>query len=66
MSFSAEYEKVLQVGRPENITRLFPHSKALIVSGKVIDRALLKKTRAMTIAANGRSNIVIRGALLAA
>ena len=66
MSFSAEYEKVLRVGRPENIARLFPHSKALIVSGKVVDRALQKKTRAMTIAANGRSHIVMRGALLAA
>ncbi len=66
MFFSAEHDKVLQVGRPENISRLFPHSKALIVSGKVIDRALLKKTKAMTIAANGRSNIVMRGTLLAA
>jgi fructose-bisphosphate aldolase class II len=66
MSLSAEYEKVLEIGRPPNITRLFPHSKALLVSGKVIDRALLAKGKAMTIAANGRSNLVMRGALLAA
>lgn len=66
MSFSTEYEKVLEVGRPPNICRLFPHSKALLVSGKVIDRALLAKGKAMTIAANGRSNLVMRGALSAA
>ena len=66
MSVTAEYEKVLATGRPPNVVRLFPNSKALIVSGKVIDRALLKKGKAMTIAANGRSNLVIRGALMAA
>lgn len=66
MSFPAEYEKVLETGRPPNIQKLFPNSKALIVSGKVIDRALLEKSKAMTIAANGRSNLVMRGALKAA
>lgn len=66
MSVSADYEKVLEVGRPPNIRRLFPNSKALLVSGKVIDRALLAKGGAMTIAANGRSYSVIRGALQAA
>lgn len=66
MSFPADYDKVLEVGRPPNIKQLFPNSKALLVSGKVVDRALLKKGKAMTIAANGRSNIVMRGALLAA
>ena len=66
MKYSAEYEKVLELGRPPTIARLFPHSKALLVSGKVVDRALLAKTRAMTIAANGRSHLVIRGALQAA
>jgi fructose-bisphosphate aldolase class II len=66
MNFSEEYEKVLKIGRPPNIARLFPHSKALLVSGKVIDRAMLVKGRAMTIAANGRSHLVIRGALKAA
>ncbi len=66
MNFSEEYEKVLQIGRPPNISRLFPYSKALLVSGKVIDRAMLAKGRAMTIAANGRSHLVIRGALKAA
>jgi fructose-bisphosphate aldolase, class II len=39
---------------------------ALIVSGKVIDRAMIKKGKAMTIAANGRNHFVIRGALRAA
>lgn len=62
----ADFEKALTVGRPPNIAKLFPNSKALIVSGKVIDRALRAKGKAMTIAANGRNNFIIRGALLAA
>ncbi|MCA1988168.1 MAG: class II fructose-bisphosphate aldolase [Desulfarculus sp.] len=66
MSYAADFEKALAVGRPPNIVKLFPNSKALIVSGKVIDRAMLKKGQAMTIAANGRNHLVIRGALRAA
>jgi fructose/tagatose bisphosphate aldolase len=66
MGIHAEYEKLIEIGRPPNITYRFPHSKALIVSGKVIDRALLAKGKAMTIAANGRNSFVIRGALQAA
>jgi fructose/tagatose bisphosphate aldolase len=61
-----DFEQALAVGRPPNIVRLFPNSRALIVSGKVIDRALMAKGKAMTIAANGRNNFIIRGALLAA
>ena len=64
--YSKEFEKAVEIGRPPNITKLFPNSKALIVSGKVIDRALRKKGKAMTIAANGRNHFVIRGALAAA
>lgn len=60
------YKKLLDIGRPPNIKKLFPNSRALIVSGKVIDRAMLEKGKAMTIAANGRNYFVIRGALLAA
>ena len=63
---SPEFEKALGIGRPPNITQLFPNSRALIVSGKVIDRAMIKKGKAMTIAANGRNHFVIRGALMAA
>jgi len=63
---SKEFEKALQVGRPPNVVKLFPNSKALIVSGKVIDRALMAKGKAITMAANGRNYFVIRGALLAA
>lgn len=66
MSYSADFEKALAVGRPPNVVKLFPNSKALIVSGKVIDRAMLKKGQAMTMAANGRNHLVIRGALRAA
>ena len=61
-----DFEKALEAGRPPNIKKLFPNSKALIVSGKVIDRALRAKGKAMTIAANGRNQIVVRGALMAA
>jgi fructose-bisphosphate aldolase class II len=60
------FNQALQVGRPPNIVRLFPHSRALIVSGKYIDRAMLAKGKAIAMAANGRSHLVIRGALQAA
>jgi fructose-bisphosphate aldolase class II len=63
---SKEYEKLLQIGRPPNISSLFPNSKGLIVSGKFIDRALMAKGKAMTIAANGRNHLIIRGVLNAA
>lgn len=63
---SPEFEKALEIGRPPNIVQLFPHSRALIVSGKIIDRALSAKGKAMTIAANGRNHFVIRGVLAAA
>lgn len=66
MAYSADFEKALQVGRPPNIRQLFPNSKALIVSGKVIDRAMSAKGKAITMAANGRNYFVIRGALMAA
>ena len=65
-SSPSDFEKALQIGRPPNIAKLFPHSKALIVSGKFIDIAMLAKGDAITMAANGRSSFVIRGALKAA
>jgi fructose-bisphosphate aldolase, class II len=63
---SADFSKALEVGRPPNVKRLFPNSKALIVSGKVIDRAMIAKGKAISLAANGRNQFVIRGALRAA
>jgi fructose/tagatose bisphosphate aldolase len=66
MTLQERFRKVLEIGRPPNVRKLFPNSHALLVSGKVIDRALTAKGKAMTIAANGRSNFVIRGALQAA
>lgn len=66
MSYAVDYERALEIGRPPNISALFPHSQALLVSGKVIDRALLAKGKAMTIAANGRNHLIIRGTLRAA
>ncbi len=63
---SGDFIKALEIGRPANIKQLFPNSKALIVSGKVIDRAMIAKGKAIAIAANGRNQFVIRGALLAA
>jgi fructose-bisphosphate aldolase class II len=62
----ADFDKALAIGRPPNIARLFPNSKALIVSGKVIDRAMLSKGNALALAANGRNYFVIRGVLRAA
>ncbi len=63
---SNDFEKALKIGRPPNIVGLFPNSRALIVSGKVIDRALIAKGKAITMAANGRNVFAIRGALKAA
>ncbi len=60
------FDHALQVGRPPNIAKLFPNSRALIVSGKFIDRAMLAKGKAIAMAANGRNSFVIRGALKAA
>lgn len=66
MGTNADFQKLIQIGRPPNIAKRFPHSQALLVSGKVIDQALVAKGKAMTIAANGRNSFIIRGALMAA
>lgn len=63
---SRQFQEALKVGRPPNIVKLFPHSHALVVSGKFIDQAMIKKGKSICIAANGRSLFVIRGALKAA
>ena len=63
---SQTFDEALKVGRPPNIERLFPNSKALIISGKFIDKAILAKGKAIAMAANGRNSFVIRGALQAA
>lgn len=65
-SQSEEYSKLLDYGRPPNVKKCFPNSRALIVSGKYIDRAMLAKGSCMTIAANGRNAFVIKGTLAAA
>ena len=64
--YSDNFERALDIGRPPTVKKLFPNSKALLVSGKYIDRAMTKKGRCMTIAANGRNSFVIRGVLKAA
>ncbi|MBC2711047.1 MAG: class II fructose-bisphosphate aldolase [Desulfosarcina sp.] len=63
---SSDFTKAISVGRPPNIQKLFPNSKALLVSGKFIDLAMIKKKKAICMAANGRNAFVIRGALKAA
>ncbi len=63
---STDFKKALDIGRPPNIKKLFPHSRTLIVSGKVVDRSMLTKGHAIAMAANGRNQFVIRGALQAA
>ncbi len=65
-TISKDFETALNVGRPPVIRQLFPNSKALIVSGKFIDRAMTAKGKAISMAANGRNIFVIRGALRAA
>lgn len=66
MGVNADFETLLSVGRPPNVKKLFPHSRALLISGKVIDRAMIAKGGAMTMAANGRNFFVIQGVLRAA
>jgi fructose-bisphosphate aldolase, class II len=62
----SDFNQALTVGRPPNIKALFPNSRALLVSGKFIDLAMLTKGHRICIAANGRNLFVIRGALRAA
>ena len=66
LNYSSDFTTALDLGRPPNIKKLFPNSKALVISGKYIDHAMLLKKNSMTIAANGRNSFVIRGALAAA
>jgi len=63
--YNKDFLTILDYGRPPNVKKCFPNSKALIVSGKYIDHAMRAKG-GMTIAANGRSSFVIRGTLAAA
>ncbi len=60
------FKKALAIGRPPNVAKLFPHSQALIVSGKFVDRAMRNKGGAIAMAANGRNAFVIQGVLRAA
>ena len=62
----SDFDRAIRIGRPPNVVKLFPNSKALLVSGKFIDRAMMAKGKAIAMAANGRSNIIIRGVLQAA
>ncbi len=61
-----DFQRALEIGRPPNIVSLFPNSKALIVSGKIIDRAMMAKGNAIAIAASVRNSFAARGALMAA
>ena len=63
---SKDFDNALKVGRPPNVVNLFPNSRALIVSGKFIDRTMTEKGKAITIAANARSRLVLQGTLQAA
>ncbi|MFC1835930.1 class II fructose-bisphosphate aldolase [Thermodesulfobacteriota bacterium] len=63
---AGDFTKALEIGRPPNVAKLFPNSRALLVSGKVIDRSMLAKGDAIAIAANVRNSFVARGVLRAA
>jgi fructose-bisphosphate aldolase class II len=66
MPYAQDFEKALKIGRPPTVQSLFPNSRALLVSGKAIDRAMRAKGKAIAMAANGRNVFVVRGALRAA
>jgi fructose-bisphosphate aldolase, class II len=61
-----EFNRALEIGRPPNVVKLFPRSRALLVSGKAIDRAMIAKGNAIAIAASVRNSFVARGSLMAA
>lgn len=61
-----DFNRALEIGRPPNVVKLFPNSRALIVSGKVIDRAMIAKGNAIAIAASVRNSFVAYGSLRAA
>ena len=61
-----DFQKAVKIGRPPTVSRLFPNSQALIVSGKYIDNAMIRKGGCFCMAANARSHITIRGVLRAA
>ncbi|MCG8564299.1 MAG: class II fructose-bisphosphate aldolase, partial [Desulfobacterales bacterium] len=63
---TTDFETALDYGRPPSIKALFPNSKALLVSGKYVDQAMLAKGDCMTIAANARNSFVVKGVLRAA
>ncbi|MFO8048644.1 MAG: class II fructose-bisphosphate aldolase [Desulfosudaceae bacterium] len=65
-SYQKKFEEAVAIGRPPNIVKCFPNSRALLVSGKFINQAVAGKPGAVAMAANGRNNFVIRGALRAA
>ena len=54
MAYAEDFERAVRVGRPPTITSLFTNSKALIVSGKVVDRAMRAKGKAIAMAAQLR------------
>ncbi|MBM4326136.1 MAG: class II fructose-bisphosphate aldolase [Deltaproteobacteria bacterium] len=63
---ASDFNRALDIGRPPNAVKLFPNSKALLVSGKAIDRAMIRKGHAIAIAASVRNSFAARGALRAA
>ncbi len=65
-AYARDFARALEVGRPPNVKKLFPNSRALIVSGKAADRAARAKGKCMILAANARSHITLRGVLAAA
>ncbi len=60
------FDRALMIGRPPNVVKLFPSSRALLVSSKFIDRAYLEKGKCLSIASNARNLFVIHGVLRAA
>ena len=63
---STDFKTACSVGRPPNIVALFPNSNAMIISGKFIDQAILKKGNAIAMSATARNYYVILWALMTA
>ena len=63
---SKTFWKAAPIGRPPNVLKSDPKSRILFIGGECIDWVVLYERCATCKTANGRSHIVIRGALLAA
>ena len=62
---SRDFEKALEIGRPPKVAKSFCNFRALLLSGKAADCAMLTEGKAIAIAASVPNSFVCGGALTA-